>query len=78
MPLAADFDLAYDRLDAAGAVADDITTWLGGAWMFCYPDEAMRFLDGVPISLGWFEDAFPPGEPRWSPNSGGGSPLPSS
>ena len=45
--------------------------------MFYYPDEAMRFLDGVSISLGWFEDAFPPGEPRWSPNSGGGSPLPS-
>ena len=35
-----------------------------GAWVFNAVDDAVAFLESLDMTLGWFEDAFPPGNAR--------------
>jgi L-alanine-DL-glutamate epimerase-like enolase superfamily enzyme len=51
------------RLRAARAAAPD--AWLGmdAAWVYDDVDPAAEFANSIPdVGLGWFEDAFPPGD----------------
>ncbi len=61
-PVGVDVHASVARLKAARRAAED--AWIGhdGAWTFRDIDSAVAFLDQVQdISLGWFEDMFPPG-----------------
>ena len=64
LPMAPDLTLSKARLEAAASVADDLWVGCDGAWMFHVVDDAVAFLESLDMTLGWFEDAFPPGNAR--------------
>lgn len=64
LPMAPDLARSKARLEAAASVADDIWVGCDGAWVFDAVDDAMAFLLSLDMNLGWFEDAFPPGNAR--------------
>src|SRR5436190_3874582 len=62
-PIAPTLEASASRLRAARAAAPD--SWLGcdGAWMFDDVAKAANFAHEITdVSLGWFEDVFPPGD----------------
>ena len=64
LPMAPDLALSKARLEAAASVSDDVWVGCDGAWMFHVVDDAVAFLESLDMTLGWFEDAFPPGNAR--------------
>ena len=64
LPMAPDLALSKARLEAAASVSDDLWVGCDGAWMFHVVDDAVAFLESLDMTLGWFEDAFPPGNAR--------------
>ena len=64
LPMAPDLALSKARLEAAASVRDDMVVSCDGSWMFDAVDDAVAFLESLDMTLGWFEDAFPPGNAR--------------
>ena len=58
-------DLTRERLRAARRAAPGAWIGLDGAWTFHDVDTACDFLNSITdVELGWFEDAFPPGDAK--------------
>ena len=64
LPMAPDVVRSKARLEAAASVSDDLWVGCDGAWVFNAVDDAVAFLESLDMTLGWFEDAFPPGNAR--------------
>lgn len=64
LPMAPDVARSKARLEAAASVSDDLWVGCDGAWVFDVVDDAVAFLESLDMTLGWFEDAFPPGDAR--------------
>ncbi|WP_373070017.1 enolase C-terminal domain-like protein [Gemmatimonas sp.] len=63
LPVALTPELSGARLRAARSAAPD--AWIGcdAAWTYDNVDDAVLFLESIrDVSLGWFEDVFPPGD----------------
>ena len=64
LPMAPDVARSKARLEAAASVSDDLWVGCDGAWVFNIVDDAVAFLESLDMTLGWFEDAFAPGNAR--------------
>jgi L-alanine-DL-glutamate epimerase-like enolase superfamily enzyme len=64
MPIGATTAATYERLEAASAAAPGCVLSLDGAWTFDSVDAAADFCANLPVEIDWFEDVFPPGDPR--------------
>lgn len=64
MPIGATTAATYERLEAASAAAPGCVLSVDGAWTFGSVDAAVDFCAGLPVEIDWFEDVFPPGDPR--------------
>jgi L-alanine-DL-glutamate epimerase-like enolase superfamily enzyme len=62
-PIAATPELTAGRMRAARAVAPDAWLGLDAAWVFDDVETAASLVNSLgDVSLGWFEDVFPPGD----------------
>lgn len=64
MPVGATVSGTYERLEAAAGAAPGCVLSLDGAWTFDSVDSAVDFCANLPVQIDWFEDMFPPGDPR--------------